>query len=32
MDASSAWKHTPTGELTVYAWKSRFDDPGATGV
>jgi hypothetical protein len=32
MDASSAWKHTPTGELDVKASKSRVDDPGATGV
>ena len=32
MDASSAWKHTPTGELIVNASKSRLDSPGATGV
>ena len=32
MDASSAWKHTPTGELLVNASKSRLDSPGATGV
>ena len=31
MDASSAWKHTPTGELDVNASKSRVD-PGATVV
>jgi hypothetical protein len=31
MDASSAWKHTPTGELAVNASKSRVD-PGATVV
>ena len=32
MDASSAWKHTPTGVLAVKASTSRFDDPGATGM
>ena len=31
-DASSAWKHTPMGEPTVNASKSRLDSPGATGV
>ena len=31
IDASSAWKHTPTGELLVNASKSRLD-PGVTGV
>src|SRR4029450_11198128 len=32
MDASSACRHTPTGEFRVNAWKSRLDPPGATGV
>ena len=32
MEASSARKHTPTGELAVKASTSRFDEPGATGV
>ena len=32
MEASSAWKQTPTGELIVNASKSRLDCPGATGV
>jgi hypothetical protein len=32
MEASSAWKHTPTGALEVYVSKSRVDWPGAVGV
>jgi len=32
MDASSAQKHTPTGESAVNASKSRYDCPGAIGV